>query len=81
MDLKTSILAALANGALLVFTCGIIATDAMYKLFSPTEVQAVSVMIVAAIGIVVNFSTALLFYGAPMISIFEELIYIYFMMP
>ncbi|HAT5935129.1 TPA: cation transporter [Legionella pneumophila] len=58
---KTSILAALANGALLVFTCGIIATDAMYKLFSPTEIKAVSVMIVAAIGIVVSFSTALLF--------------------
>jgi len=58
---KTSILAALANGVLLVFTCGIIATEAVYKLFSPTEVQAVSVMIVAGIGIVVNGATAILF--------------------
>lgn len=58
---KTSILAALINGALLVFTCGIIATDAMYKFFSPSEVQAVSVMIVAGIGIVVNGTTAMLF--------------------
>ncbi|HHF7345672.1 cation diffusion facilitator family transporter [Legionella feeleii] len=58
---KTSILAALANGVLLVFTCGIIATEAMYKLFSPTEIQALSVMIVAGIGIVVNGATALLF--------------------
>lgn len=58
---KTSILSALANGILLVFTCGIIATEAMYKLFSPAEIQAVSVMIVAGIGIVINFSTALLF--------------------
>ncbi|WP_133136538.1 cation diffusion facilitator family transporter [Legionella rowbothamii] len=58
---KISILSALANGILLVFTCGIIATEAMYKLFSPTEIQAVSVMIVAGIGIVINFSTALLF--------------------
>lgn len=58
---KTSILSALANGILLVFTCGIIATEAVYKLFSPTEVQAVSVMIVAGIGIVVNSTTALLF--------------------
>ncbi|KGP62375.1 cobalt transporter [Legionella norrlandica] len=58
---KTSILAALMNGALLVFTCGIIATDAMYKLFSPAEVQAVSVMIVAGVGIIVNSTTALLF--------------------
>jgi cobalt-zinc-cadmium efflux system protein len=58
---KTSILSAFANGILLVFTCGIIATEAMYKLFSPTEVQAVSVMIVAGIGIVINSSTAFLF--------------------
>jgi cobalt-zinc-cadmium efflux system protein len=58
---KTSILAALTNGVLLVFTCGIIATEAVYKFFSPTEVQAVSVMIVAGIGIIVNSSTALLF--------------------
>ncbi|ASQ45039.1 cation diffusion facilitator family transporter [Legionella clemsonensis] len=58
---KTSILAALANGVLLVFTCGIIATEAMYKLFSPTEIQAVSVIIVASIGIVVNGATAALF--------------------
>lgn len=58
---KTSILAALTNGILLVFTCGIIATEAVYKLFSPTEVQAISVMIVAGIGILINSGTALLF--------------------
>lgn len=58
---KISILSALANGILLVFTCGIIATEAVYKLFSPTEVQAISVMIVAGIGIVINATTALLF--------------------
>ncbi|BCA96845.1 cation efflux system protein [Legionella antarctica] len=58
---KTSILAALTNGILLVFTCGIIATEAVYKLFSPTEVQAVSVMIVAGVGILINSGTALLF--------------------
>lgn len=58
---KTSILAALANGIMLVFTCGIIASEAIYKLFSPSEVQAGSVMIVAAIGIMVNASTAVLF--------------------
>jgi cobalt-zinc-cadmium efflux system protein len=58
---KTSILAALINGALLVFTCGIIATEAVYKLISPTEIQAVSVMVVAGIGIIVNGTTAMLF--------------------
>jgi len=58
---KTSILAALANGIMLVFTCGIIATDAVYKLFTPAPINALSVMIVAAIGIVVNGATAILF--------------------
>lgn len=58
---KTSILSALANGVMLVFTCGIIATEAVYKLFSPVEVQAVSVMVVAGIGIIVNGATAALF--------------------
>lgn len=58
---KTSILAALANGILLVFSCGIIASEAVYKLFSPSEVQAFSVMVIASIGIVVNGATAALF--------------------
>lgn len=58
---KISIFSALANGILLVFTCGIIATDAVYKLFSPSPVQATSVMIIAGIGIVINFATAFLF--------------------
>lgn len=58
---KTSILAALANGLLLIFTCGIIASDAMYKLFSPSEIHAIPVMIVAGLGILVNGATAALF--------------------
>lgn len=58
---KSSILAALANGLLLVFTCGIIATEAMYKFFSPEPIHAISVMVVAAVGIVVNGATAMLF--------------------
>lgn len=61
---KTSILAALANGIMLVFTCGMIATEAVYKLFSPTETQAITVMIVATVGILINGSTAILFLGA-----------------
>ena len=58
---KTSILAALTNGMLLVFTCGIIASEAMYKLFLPSFVHAGSIIIVASIGIVVNSVTAALF--------------------
>ena len=58
---KTSILASLLNGGLLIFTCGIIATEAVYKFISPTKIQALSVMIVAGVGIIVNGTTALLF--------------------
>lgn len=58
---KTTILAAFANGVLLIFTCGIIATEAVYKLFSPSEILAVDVMVVAAIGVLVNGSTAIMF--------------------
>lgn len=58
---KTSILAALVNGIVLVFTCGIIAAEALSQLIAPTDIQALSVMIVASIGILVNGTTALLF--------------------
>lgn len=58
---KTTILAAFANGGLLIFTCGIIATEAAYKFFSPSEIQAVGVMIVASLGVLVNGATAALF--------------------
>lgn len=58
---KTSILAALINGLLMVFTCGIIASEAVYKLFFPSAIQASSIIIVAAIGILVNSVTAILF--------------------
>lgn len=59
---KSSILAAFANGTMLVFTCGIIASEAIYKLVTPTEVHAFSVMIVAFIGIIINGVTAMLFF-------------------
>ncbi|KTD23064.1 cation efflux system protein [Legionella londiniensis] len=58
---KTSILAAFINGALLIFTCGIIVTEAIYKFFSPEPVHALMVIIVAGFGILVNGATAVLF--------------------
>ena len=58
---KTSILAALANGLLLVFTCGIIVTEAVFKFIHPSAIHAYAVMIVAGIGILVNSATAALF--------------------
>lgn len=58
---KTSILAAFANGVLLVFSCGIIVTGAIYKLWTPSMVEANAVIIVASIGIIVNGASAILF--------------------
>lgn len=58
---KTSILAAFANGGLMIFTCGIIVTEAVYKFFSPSDIHAPIVMLIAGIGIIVNGATAALF--------------------
>lgn len=58
---KISIFAALVNGFLLVFTCGMIATHAIYQFFSPEPIRSLLVMVIAALGVIVNGSTALLF--------------------
>lgn len=58
---STSILAALTNGVLLLVATGIIAIEAVRRLYEPAAVEGTTVMIVAAIGIVINGATALLF--------------------
>jgi len=58
---STSILAALTNGVLLLVATGIIAIEAVRRLYEPASVEGTTVMIVAAIGIVINGATALLF--------------------
>lgn len=58
---KATILAALANGVLLVFACGAIALEALRRLAEPSEAASVTIMVVAAIGFVINLGTALLF--------------------
>lgn len=58
---RTSILAALANALLLVFTSAIIVHESIIKLIHPAPVGATIIMIVATIGILVNGGTALLF--------------------
>lgn len=58
---STSILAALTNGVLLLVATGIIAVEAIRRLYEPAAVEGTTVMIVAAIGIVINGATALLF--------------------
>jgi len=57
----SSILAALANALLLLVAVGAIALEAAQRLADPHPVPGVPVMIVAAVGILVNLATALLF--------------------
>lgn len=58
---KATILAALANGLLLVFVCGAIAMEVVRRLADPIEAASVTIMVVAGIGFFVNLGTALLF--------------------
>ena len=58
---RSSVLAALVNAGLLLVGVGAIAVEAVHRLISPEPVSELTVMIVAAAGIVINGGTALLF--------------------
>ena len=58
---RFSILAALANALLLIAAIGAIAWEAVQRLRTPQPVQGGIVMVVAAVGIVINALTAYLF--------------------
>lgn len=58
---RSGILAALANAVLLFIACGAIAVEALQRLTAPVPVPGVTVMAVAAVGILVNGFTAWLF--------------------
>jgi len=58
---SSSILAALFNAVLLLAAIGVIGVEAIRRLFEPAPVAGWMVMIVAAVGIVINGVTALLF--------------------
>jgi cobalt-zinc-cadmium efflux system protein len=58
---STSILAALANAMLLLVACGAIGWEAVQRFSQPPPVASVTVMVVAAIGIVVNGLSAWMF--------------------
>ena len=60
---KASILAALINALLLLVAIGAIAAEAIRRLFNPAATEGATVMAVAAVGIVINGATALLFAG------------------
>lgn len=58
---RSSILAALTNAVLLLAAIGAIAWEAYGRLRNPQPVNSTTVMIVAAVGILINSATALLF--------------------
>jgi cobalt-zinc-cadmium efflux system protein len=58
---RASILAAFVNALLLLVAMGSLAWEAVHRLQSPQPIEGVTIMAVAAIGIVVNTATALLF--------------------
>ena len=58
---KASILAALANALLLFIAVGAMGAEAIRRLVHPSLAQGQTIMVVAAVGIVINCATALLF--------------------
>jgi cobalt-zinc-cadmium efflux system protein len=58
---RSSILAALANGALLLLAVGAITWEAIRRFGDPTPVEGLTVTWIAALGIVINPGTALMF--------------------
>lgn len=58
---RTSILAALANAALLLISVGALGIESLQRLLTPHPVPATTVMIVAGIGVVINLAAASIF--------------------
>jgi cobalt-zinc-cadmium efflux system protein len=58
---KTSILAALFNSMILLVSIGAITFEAIHRFVDPTQVPGKTIAIVAGIGIVINFTTAIMF--------------------
>jgi len=58
---RTTILAALGNGGLVLFAIGGVAWEAIHQLQAPPKVEGGLVAIVAAIGVVINAGAAMLF--------------------
>ncbi|MDO1559143.1 cation diffusion facilitator family transporter [Brevundimonas sp. 2R-24] len=61
---KATILASLANALLLVFVAGAVAVEALRRLSAPEAPEPGIVAAVAALGVVINLGTALMFMGA-----------------
>jgi cobalt-zinc-cadmium efflux system protein len=59
---KATILASLANAVLLLVAVGAIVSEAVHRLREPAAIETGLVMAVAALGVVINTATALLFF-------------------
>ena len=58
---KATVMASLASAVLLLLALGGIAREAVERLTNPTPVAGATVIVVAAVGVIVNTATALLF--------------------
>lgn len=58
---SSTILAAIANGALLFIAVGAILFETLHRMVDPQPVQGMTMVVVAGIGIVINTVTALMF--------------------
>lgn len=58
---KATVLAALANAMLLLLTVGAVAWEAVQRLWAPQAVPGLTLVVVAAVGVVVNGTSALAF--------------------
>ena len=59
---KTSILVALLNSMVLLLSIGIITYEAVKRMFHPQPISGITVSVIAAIGIIINFASARLFF-------------------
>ena len=55
---RSTIFAAFTNAALLLVACGVILWEAVHRIFEPSPVQGMTMIVVAAIGVGINTLTA-----------------------
>src|SRR5574344_2054821 len=58
---KTTILVSLINAVVLLVAVAIIIKESIEKFITPQETQGIYIIIVASVGVVINFATAFLF--------------------
>ncbi len=61
---RGTILAAFISSLILLMTMSIVAWEAVGRFTNPSEVNSMTIMIVAAIGVLINTATALLFFSS-----------------